>query len=338
MTWVTWCGASRRRRVDVPAQFNLIDALLALVILLGMFAGWRRGFVLETLGLAVLAASLLIAFWAYPYPAREFERHAVFSGEWVAPVAFIGIFITARILLGVLANALAAAVPPVAHRHRANRVLGIVPGFVDGVVHAMLAALLLLALPWPETIAAQTRESAVVTRLAEPAQWLVSELTPIFEPVVSKTMKRMVVKPGSRDSLPLGFTVPDPQPRPDLEARMLQLVNQERKARGLGALRADPELTQVARAHSRDMLVRGYFSHVSPEGKDPFDRIRQANVKYLTAGENLAFATTLSQAHKGLMDSPGHRANILRPAFGRVGIGIMDGGRRGQMVTQEFRN
>jgi len=43
-------------------------------------------------------------------------------------------------------------------------------------------------------------------------------------------------------------------------------------------------------------------------------------------------------AHAGLMNSPGHRANILRPQFGRVGIGIMDGGVHGLMVTQNFRN
>ena len=336
--WATWCGASRRRRAEVPAQFNLVDALLALVVLLGMFAGWRRGFLLETLGLTVLAASLLIAFWTYHYPARELEAHAVFSREWVLPAAFVGIFIAARILLGAIANRLAAAVPPHAHRHPANRALGIASGFIEGLVHAMILAVLLLALPMPEAFAVQTRGSAVVTQLAMPGEWLESRLAPIFEPAVSKAMNRMVIKPGSRESVPLGFTLRDPPPRPDLEARMLQLVNEERRAHGLGSLRVDPELTEVARAHSRDMLVRGYFSHVTPDGKDPFDRMRQANVKYLAAGENLAFAPTLPQAHRALMNSPGHRANILRPAFGRVGIGIMDGGRHGEMVTQEFRN
>ena len=52
----------------------------------------------------------------------------------------------------------------------------------------------------------------------------------------------------------------------------------------------------------------------------------------------LALARTLDMAHTGLMNSPGHRANILNPAFGRVGIGILDGGRHGLMVTQTFRN
>jgi uncharacterized protein YkwD len=64
----------------------------------------------------------------------------------------------------------------------------------------------------------------------------------------------------------------------------------------------------------------------------------QAGVQFRTAGENLALAPTVRVAHTGLMNSPGHRANILRPAFGRLGIGIVDGGYRGIMVSQEFRN
>jgi uncharacterized protein YkwD len=52
--------------------------------------------------------------------------------------------------------------------------------------------------------------------------------------------------------------------------------------------------------------------------------MRQANVRFVTAGENLALAPSLQIAHTGLMNSPGHRANILHRDFGRVGIGIMD--------------
>jgi uncharacterized protein YkwD len=66
--------------------------------------------------------------------------------------------------------------------------------------------------------------------------------------------------------------------------------------------------------------------------------MRRSRLRFLAAGENLALARTLPMAHQGLMNSPGHRANILRASFGRVGIGIADGGRYGLMVTQNFRN
>jgi uncharacterized protein YkwD len=106
----------------------------------------------------------------------------------------------------------------------------------------------------------------------------------------------------------------------------------------LRPLAPDPELTEVARQHSTDMFGRGYFAHDTPEGLSPFDRMRAADVRFLAAGEDLALAPTLPVAHTGLMNSPGHRENILRPQFGRVGIGIMDGGMRGLMISQEFRN
>jgi uncharacterized protein YkwD len=119
---------------------------------------------------------------------------------------------------------------------------------------------------------------------------------------------------------------------------MLVLVNLERTKRGLKALKPDPEMAVVARKHSIDMFRRGYFSHYTPEKKDPFDRMKEDKVRFLTAGENLALARNLNMAHEGLMNSPGHRANILQPSFGRLGIGIVDGGIHGIMVTQNFRN
>ncbi|HYC29684.1 MAG TPA: CAP domain-containing protein, partial [Chitinophagaceae bacterium] len=136
----------------------------------------------------------------------------------------------------------------------------------------------------------------------------------------------------------LPFKVANPRVREDLEAKMLELVNEERAKQGLKPLVADPELTVVARAHSKDMFARGYFSHITPEGKTPSDRIREAHVRFLVAGENLALGQTLAICHQGLMNSPGHRANILQPSYGRLGIGILDGGIYGLMITQNFRN
>jgi uncharacterized protein YkwD len=319
-------------------SFNLVDALLALVVLAGAAIGWRRGFLLGTLGLGVLVASVLLAIWGHAYAARALESWGLVARPWSAPAAFIGTFIVLRIVLGAVANLLVSAIPQRAHGHVTNRALGLAPGFADGLIHAMIVALLLRVMPFMDAVTEQTRESEIAARLAEPAEWLESRLTPIFQEAADKTRKLMIVQPGSKQSIPLAYTIQDARPRPDLEARMLLMINEERAAQGIAPLRADPELTAVARAHSRDMFARGYFSHVTPDGKDPFDRIRQAKVNYLTAGENIALAPTLPLAHQGLMKSPGHRANILRPAFGRVGIGIVDGGRRGEMVTQNFRN
>jgi uncharacterized protein YkwD len=164
------------------------------------------------------------------------------------------------------------------------------------------------------------------------------QLAPVFGPAVERTLQAVTVDPESRENIPLKFRVAQAQPRPDLESQMLEMVNAERRAAGLMPVSPDSQLTQLARAHSRDMFARGYFSHVSPDGKDLGNRLQQAKVGYLSAGENLALAPTLYTAHTGLMQSPGHRANILRPQFGRLGIGVLDGGSHGLMVTEDFRN
>jgi len=322
----------------MPTSLNLIDIVLLIVILFGIWGGWSRGFVLATLQLATLAASVVAALVLYRLVVPWLEILAPNLGPWAAPLSFLATYIVAQLLLGALANVLARAFPRKAHTHDINRALGLVPGAVSGLIYATLVSLLLLALPLDDRLSTLTRESALVSRLSPHAEWLEARIVPIFEPAVRRTMQGLTVPAESTAHVSLPYKVSNATPRPDLEAQMLQMVNAERARQGLGPLAADPELTIVARAHSRDMFARGYFSHVNPEGLKPFERMRQADVRYRAAGENLALARTLPAAHEGLMNSPGHRANILRTYFGRVGIGVLDGGRYGLMVTQKFRN
>ncbi|HEX2540149.1 MAG TPA: CvpA family protein [Caldimonas sp.] len=316
----------------------LIDILLGTIVLAGMWGGWRRGWLAASAELIGLAASLLFALWAYPHGVALLASQGLDWGVWAPPLTFLAAFLLARLVLALLLGRLVAAVPAKAHASRLNRALGVIPGAGNGLVNALVVAMLLLALPLADGFSRKVADSVIVARLSQPAEWLEARLGPIFNPAFERTLSKLTVRPGSSESLSLPFTVAQAPPRPDLEARMLELVNEERARAGLRPLLADPEARDVARAHSQDMFARGYFSHVTPDGKDPFDRLRSAGVRYLNAGENLALARNLPMAHQGLMDSPGHRANILRPQFGRVGIGILDGGRYGLMVTQNFRN
>jgi uncharacterized protein YkwD len=64
--------------------------------------------------------------------------------------------------------------------------------------------------------------------------------------------------------------------------------------------------------------------------------MRTGSVRFSAAGENLALAPTIQIAHDGLMNSPGHRANILNARYRRVGLGVADGGMHGKMFVQNF--
>lgn len=122
------------------------------------------------------------------------------------------------------------------------------------------------------------------------------------------------------------------------EALMVGLVNQERVAAGLPALVTDLDMVPVARAHSQDMSARDFFSHTNPDGLDPFDRMRAAGINYSWAGENLARASSVQRAHDLLMDSPGHRANILGEHYTHIAIGMYESDARGIYITQLFRS
>ncbi len=110
--------------------------------------------------------------------------------------------------------------------------------------------------------------------------------------------------------------------RDSLEKQTLDLVNVERVKRGLPILTLDADIANVARKHSQDMQHRDYFAHDNPDGKTPFERIETAGIDYRMAGENIALNYNAISAHETLMNSPGHRKNILEKGFKRLGVGI----------------
>jgi len=317
---------------------TFVDLLLLLVVALGVWEGWRRGLLLGLLGLARWVGGLLFALRFYQPVARWLGPRVSWDAAWDAPAAFLLTSFAAGLLIQLLGQALLRRVSQDAHRGIANRALGTLPGLAGGLISAAILASLLLAAPLPERLRESARESLFADQLATYTERLEGALAPVFDEAIQQTLNRLMVEPESGESVKLGYEVPQTRARPDLEAQMLAMVNEERRAAGLKPVAADPELTGVGRAHSADMFARGYFAHVSPDGLDPFERMRRAGVTYRTAGENLALAPTLKIAHTGLMNSPRHRDNILNPDFGRLGIGIMDSGNRGIMVSQEFRN
>lgn len=126
----------------------------------------------------------------------------------------------------------------------------------------------------------------------------------------------------------------------DAEARMLELVNLDRAAAGLPALLPDPRVADVARAHSREMRVTGVVGHVSAITGSAADRVKAGGIRTGLVLENIARAYGIGEAQAGLMNSPGHRANLVSSAATHIGIGIELGeevaDRRELFVTQVF--
>lgn len=119
-----------------------------------------------------------------------------------------------------------------------------------------------------------------------------------------------------------------------LPGEVIALTNTERSQHNAGALTENPLLTQAAQAKAEDMAAKGYFAHVGPDGTEPWVWIKSAGYRYQYAGENLAVKFTDShEVVSAWMASPTHRANILKPQYTEIGIGIAQGSFRGEPAT-----
>lgn len=110
-----------------------------------------------------------------------------------------------------------------------------------------------------------------------------------------------------------------------LAQQVLTLVNQERQAAGVAPLlQADTQATTAAKAHAEDMVGRSYFSHTSPEGWTPQNRLQMTGGSgFSLVGENIAVGQQTAQAvMTAWMGSSGHRANILDPRYTHLGVGV----------------
>lgn len=154
------------------------------------------------------------------------------------------------------------------------------------------------------------------------------------------------------DNAPEGYRVEH-----TLERQFLELINEERAKHGLEPYKERFELARSARVHSFDMGVNKFFEHAGPDGRSVVNRVtafdRRAVIGF--ASENIAKqdlyysgdlpegfvpekldgAEALAVLHKGLMDSPGHRKNILSKEASHAGIGVVRTD-QGIWVTQVF--
>ena len=317
---------------------NWVDFVLIIIVLLAVWTGWRNGFIIETLGLINWVGSLVLAFLFYPYTASLITKIFPSLELWKLPLAFIITAIIGRILIGIITRKIALATSAYTNQSLLNKSLGIIPGFINGIIFATIIAALLLALPLMDGINSAVRNSVIANKLSVKMETVDQKLSPALNKAIYQTLNDLTIHTKSDDFLKLPFKINHAVVDSSLEIKMIELVNKDRSEHGLSPLIRDEELTKVARQHSRDMFVRGYFSHVTPDEKDPFDRMKANDIHFITAGENIALAQTISIAQYGFMHSPGHRANILNPAFGHIGIGILDGGIFGLMISQEFKN
>ncbi len=319
--------------------FSAIDAAILVLVAVAIWAGYRSGFIATTYGLATWIVSFAAAVVFQSQASQLVEKLGVLPAT-AHPIGFIVVLVLVEALFSLAGFFALTPVVRAVHRARsieiADRVLGIFPAaaralFVLGIV---LAALVVS--PVNSDLKAAVESSRIARGLIDQ----ISALQPTLARLsgqMGETVPLFVTKLGEdqREALDL----PDDlqlAPDPVAERQMFDLVNEERTAVGLRALIWDDRLLPVGRQHSEEMFRLKYFGHESPASRSPFDRLKTAGITYTRAGENLAYAQSVSVAHRGLMQSQGHRENILRPEFTHLAIGVISAGPYGRMFTQMF--
>lgn len=319
-------------------SFNWIDVIILAVAAYHVWDGWELGLVQLTTNLVSFLGSLWLAIRYHSVVGAFLEDKFGIPGLWSTVLGYIAVASLSETLIAHGLNLITSRLPRKYTDLKMNRALGAVLSVVNSCVIMAFVLLVLLALPIRGSAKTDVKNSYFGSRLVYLAETYGGQLKSSLDQVTAEAVRFLTVKPSSdeRVDLKLDPTKLHFQVNTQAEQKMVELVNEERAKVGAKALRVDPKIIPVARAHSKDMFERSYFAHMSPEGHDVAYRLEQGNVAYTIAGENLAYAPDVQTAHSGLMNSEGHKKNILEPRFGRIGIGVIDAGAYGMMFTQVF--
>lgn len=315
---------------------NWVDLVIILIFVYYASEAWRVGLWAILADFGAFLLSLLIALRVYPIAAHLLQSNFALSRSLSNALGFVLMAGLSQTILSILFGVLISKIPKKYWDQKWSRALAIFPALGQGIIMVAFLLTLIIGLPMKPGIKESVSNSKIGGTILKRTSGIETKLNEIFGGAIEESLSYLTVKQGSHESIQLTPHTRQLTIDYESEQKMVELVNGERKNNGVSPLTIRQELVPVARAHAKDMWERSYFSHYSPEGKDVGDRLEESGISYSFAGENLALAPTLAIAHDGLMNSPGHRANILNPKFTRVGIGVIDNGYDGKMFVQIF--
>ncbi len=327
-----------------PATFgaNFFDVILVSVIIFYVFEGISVGFIASLLDFVSFVCSFVLALAYYNLAGDLLIVMFAMPAGFANAFGFFIIALISEIIFSLLFRTLLRFLPARPSSqfsfvlNQLNHILGFIPGLLSSLILLSFLLNVLISLPASPSLKHLATSSAVGSFLIANTAEFETRLNYIFGGAINETLTFLTIEPQSTETVDLHFRIKTGKIDAVSEDRMFVLVNKEREQAGLSPLVSDEKLRDLARSYAGDMLSRGYFSHYNPEGLSPFHRMLAANIPFLYAGENLALAPTVDLAMHGLINSEGHRENILSDKFGKVGIGVVDGGIYGKMFVQEF--
>lgn len=315
---------------------NYIDLIIIFVLLYYVTEAFRHGFWIIIADFISFLGSLILSLRFYKYISVFLKTNFSLNISVSNAIGYLLAAIVFDSLLAYLTGYLIYKLPSKVKKHKLNKLLGIIPGIGEGLVIIAFLLTLAMALPIKPQVKSDITESKIGGFVLDKTVIFEKTINDVFGGVINDSLTYFTVNTNSKDSVNLEIDSFKLSVDEKAESDLFALVNSERKKLAIPELTWDSNIVPVARSHAKDMWERKYFSHYSPEGKDVGDRLNKAGISYSFAGENLALAPTTKTAHTGLMNSKGHRENILEPRFKKMGIGVIDNGVYGKMFVQVF--
>jgi uncharacterized protein YkwD len=325
---------------------NWIDVIVLVILLFYSIEGYFLGFFAAFIDAVSFTISFILGIAFYAILSKLLLKTFAIPAGFTNAISFFIIAIVTEIIISIILKALIENLTSFSFKNKSqnvqnyfkivSQIFGIIPGLILGLLLSAFILSLIISLPFSVFLKHSVTESKIGNLLVANTQSFAKDWSNVFGGAVNETLSFLTIEPKSNESLNLNFKTTKVSVDNSAEQKMFNLVNQERASRGISVLTFSEELAKVGRAHCKDMLARGYFSHYTPDKLTPFDRMAAANIYFNYAGENLALAPNTDLAMNGLMQSPGHKANILEKNFGKIGVGVIDGGIYGEMFCQEF--
>jgi len=317
-----------------------IDYIVLVYLVMHFVRGVRKGLFLILVNLICFLLSLALAFYTYEYSANYLVSNFGIDETYANVSGFFSNMFIFKILLILIIKMLMSGRIIKAGDSSLNKAAGGITSLAYGIVVVILMFSIAFSFSLPYFIDKEFRNSDTGKIVSMNPLGVNESVKRIFGGVLSSTMdvlSFLTIEENETDKkVDLGFSTSDYKISKTDESGMFNLVNNERKANGLDEYVVDEKLSDVARDHAGDMFKNGYFSHTNLSGEKPADRMKEGGVQFNFSGENLAYSKDLLSAHQGLMNSEGHRKNILHPLFHRIGIGVLDAGSRGMIFVQNF--
>lgn len=315
---------------------NYIDLIIIIILLYYITEAFRHGFWIILADFISFLGSLILSLRFYKYISSFLKLNFSLNLSVANAIGYLIAAIVFDSLLAYITGFLIYKLPEKVKKHKLNKIFGIFPGIGEGLAIVAFLLTFLMALPIKPQLKDDISNSKIGGLILDKTVAIESYINDIFGGVINDSLTYFTVSTNSSDTIKLevksfNLTIDEKS-----EKELFDLVNSERKKLAIPELTWDKEILPIARNYAKDMWERKYFSHFSPEGKNVGDRLGLSKIDYTFAGENLALAPTVKTAHKGLMNSKGHRENILESKFKKMAIGTIDNGVYGKIFVQVF--